>query len=563
MQKKNKQIVDNICYNKNNNLKNYFKHFVPSNKEWYNSIYTYNKAYLMNIPVFDKVIVKLIKSYFNLYNKTYEKKVRTERILTRFKRLSLNRILVSKAEIKHTNDTVTLILYTYNRQKNFLLNKIKKMRSIELIKKNKKRIKILKNLSVLNKTQNVLLEKRIAHVSNIISYISFSKKIANKLILKISVKQFINKVRQEKKNKLFTNFLDKKLIKLFEKEILNAYYKYLLFINKNKFNKKYLILLGNLLGKIYKKKINFYIIDLKYFFLNTDILAQSIAIKIKNRKNKLVNVLRNSIAKVKIPFINKLAKDEKNTILDKANFDLTFKENDKFYNILKKANIIENYTFIVWKMFLKTTKSDYFILKNQFYTNLISFNNYNYNNDNYNNCNNNDYNNKFNCSPIKSINIVNDTSNVITNVDNIFIQNISIEIDKQEKTLYYIKNICELLELLNTTNKNILNLETKTYDTIYNFKIRQINNKIFDYIKYKSIIGIRIEASGRLSKRLTAQRSLFKLRYKGGLKDINSSYKGLSSSILRGHAKSNTQYTLINSKTRNGAFGLKGWIASN
>jgi hypothetical protein len=39
---------------------------------------------------------------------------------------------------------------------------------------------------------------------------------------------------------------------------------------------------------------------------------------------------------------------------------------------------------------------------------------------------------------------------------------------------------------------------------------------------------------------------------------MDSSYKKLSSVILRGHAKSNVQYTVINSKTRSGAFGLKG-----
>jgi hypothetical protein len=33
--------------------------------------------------------------------------------------------------------------------------------------------------------------------------------------------------------------------------------------------------------------------------------------------------------------------------------------------------------------------------------------------------------------------------------------------------------------------------------------------------------------------------------------------------VLRGHIKSNLQYTIINSKTRNGSFGLKGWISSH
>jgi hypothetical protein len=33
--------------------------------------------------------------------------------------------------------------------------------------------------------------------------------------------------------------------------------------------------------------------------------------------------------------------------------------------------------------------------------------------------------------------------------------------------------------------------------------------------------------------------------------------------MLRGHVKSNLQYNLINSKTRNGTFGLKSWVSSH
>lgn len=84
-----------------------------------------------------------------------------------------------------------------------------------------------------------------------------------------------------------------------------------------------------------------------------------------------------------------------------------------------------------------------------------------------------------------------------------------------------------------------------------------------DSIKNKSITGIRIEAAGRLTRRNTAERSIFKLRYKGNLKNMDSSYKGFSSVLLRGHAKSNVQYTKLKSKRRIGSFGLKGWVSSN
>jgi hypothetical protein len=75
--------------------------------------------------------------------------------------------------------------------------------------------------------------------------------------------------------------------------------------------------------------------------------------------------------------------------------------------------------------------------------------------------------------------------------------------------------------------------------------------------------GIRLETKGRLTKRYRADRALFKVKWKGGLKNIDSSYKGLSSVLLRGNLRSNLQYTKLKSKTRIGSFGIKGWISGN
>jgi hypothetical protein len=72
-----------------------------------------------------------------------------------------------------------------------------------------------------------------------------------------------------------------------------------------------------------------------------------------------------------------------------------------------------------------------------------------------------------------------------------------------------------------------------------------------------------MEASGRLTRRYTASRSISKLRYKGNLLNIDSSYRGLSSVLLKGNLKSNLQYTKLKSKTRIGSFGLKGWVSGN
>lgn len=94
--------------------------------------------------------------------------------------------------------------------------------------------------------------------------------------------------------------------------------------------------------------------------------------------------------------------------------------------------------------------------------------------------------------------------------------------------------------------------------------IQAINkNNIVNTIKQQIVSGVRFEAAGRLTRRLTAMRSVFKYRYIGSLKNLRSSFNNKSSILLRGHAKANSQYTLINSKTRNGTFGLKGWVSSH
>lgn len=85
---------------------------------------------------------------------------------------------------------------------------------------------------------------------------------------------------------------------------------------------------------------------------------------------------------------------------------------------------------------------------------------------------------------------------------------------------------------------------------------------VFDSISDKLLAGIRVEARGRLTRRFKAARSLYKLKWIGGLRNIHSSYKGFSAAMLRGHDLSNVEYTVLSSKRRIGAFGVKGWVSS-
>ena len=43
------------------------------------------------------------------------------------RRLSSTRILISKAELKHTNEKVVITIYVYNRQEKYYVNKLKKL----------------------------------------------------------------------------------------------------------------------------------------------------------------------------------------------------------------------------------------------------------------------------------------------------------------------------------------------------------------------------------------------------------------------------------------------------
>jgi hypothetical protein len=198
----------------------------------------------------------------------------------------------------------------------------------------------------------------------------------------------------------------KKLIKKsLDKYLLHKYYQQLVFINKSKFNYNYLQFLKKYIEKIYNKNVEFNLVNLRRFYLNSDILSESITIKIRKNRRKLL----------------------------------------KYLNTLKRKVKIRN-----------------------------------------------------------------------------------------KKNIFY---------------KSILNkLNNKKY----------LEEVVLRNIKYKHVTGFRLETRGRLTRRYTASRSVSKLRYKGNLLNIDSSYRGLSSVLLRGNQKSNLQHTKLKSKTRIGSFGIKG-----
>lgn len=494
--KRIKDVFKTIALNKVNNTLGSMRYFPPACQEWSNSIYTYNSTTIKTLSIAQKNLTKLIKSYFSFYFSN--NLLHSKRIITRFRRLAVSKILFSKAELKHTNAKVIITLYVYNEEKRILINKLKRIEAIifsfissasmEVNKENTSLLSLRKKLELIIGNDAFSLTDKLENIkSSLIEEIKLEKEsllIVNdlnlrkeKLLVIKSLEENLSKVlvvmsssiNNAASHKYYENIYHKSLSKNFlEKEIaIIGYYKLLIDLNKYKFEDLFLSRLRPFLHKIYNKEVEFNIVNLKALYLNSDIFTQAIALKLRNRDNRLLKVLRSFLYMVKLSKINPV------------------KERFAYINIKNLwINRVKDLTI-----------------------NSLGFN-------------------------IKRDSI-NDLLTSIFKVSNF------------SKKLY------------TGSSKSTFN---SINDNGIVSSVSLLNNVLL-LLKHKSIAGVRLEAKGRLTRRFTASRSVFKIKWKGSLKNIDSSYRGLSSVILRGHLKSNVLYSVINSKTRNGAFGLKGWIS--
>lgn len=455
--KLNKNTFEQISKNTDLNRINDINYFSPATKEWNNSIYAFNKNTLNLLPIANKLLLRLIKRYFYLYNRKLELKIKYDSLFFKNKikinksRISSHKIYVSNGEFKHTNDKININIYIYNRQK---YNYYFKLRQMKLILQKKFVIKKLQKI----KKKALLLNKNIDTKLYKLYYLPTD----NRLILNNKFSEF-NKQDIYKYNKFLKfkkNMIKNYITKCFRKEILHLHYRKLLLLNNFKLKYTFLTILTNIFKKIYNKKIELNIINLKYFYLNSDIYTESIINKITKNRKQLQKILNKSISKVKI-----------------KNYFYKYPENSNninkllLYNTIKANNKKQEFTFINKKSF-----------------------------------------------------------------------NISYE---------------ELLDPINTLLYKIFN----KYIVIR--KKRLLEKTILKITKNKSITGVKLEAAGRLSKRHTASRSMFIVKSRGNLKNMDPFLPGSKSSIVRGNNKSNIQYTKLNSVLNIGAFGLKGWISNN
>ena len=104
------------------------KEFPNASKQWINSVYSFNSNYIKNIPSADKILNKIIKSFFNLNPLANNAKGKKSKLLKRrFRRLSLNKLFLSRSEIKHSSDKVHVTVYLFNKKKSSLIYKINKL----------------------------------------------------------------------------------------------------------------------------------------------------------------------------------------------------------------------------------------------------------------------------------------------------------------------------------------------------------------------------------------------------------------------------------------------------
>ncbi len=87
-------------------------------------------------------------------------------------------------------------------------------------------------------------------------------------------------------------------------------YGLLLRLNKIKFNDTFLSKLIYLVNKIYKKKIEFNIVNLKKMHFNSDIYTQAVSLKLRNKDNRLYRILKASLRKVKLPTIVRVSEKQ-------------------------------------------------------------------------------------------------------------------------------------------------------------------------------------------------------------------------------------------------------------
>lgn len=570
------------------NLINDARHYPASNKEWINSVYSYNKASIKSLPVKDKLLYNLLKSYFNLKKNKIKGVASSTRNLKKsaFMANNLNFSSLAKKRLKDRN----LSFLTRKAKDN---NKLYLLKEWDLARASLEKQKLLLSNNKLSE-QNKLALERVNSYSN--KYLLLRKQ------------RFLKRLRiKENKKK---NFLKKTFISLPEIKHLNnksiitvSIYNRNNLILKKKIYKLYKMF-------IYKKKKKLSLLNhIKYGIIKAESKSLNLIellnlfpenTKYLNRnKYSLINYLRLSLYKriyaffkygsgltsKKRPFKKVFA------LINNKSFDLLF--NKPFAALLydiKKVNLrkLKKIKKVLKRKYKKLLKYKYFVM-------LLCFYKFRLNNSNLLGLKNiirKMYGKKivFRIINLKYMYL---DSNIIAEAITKKLR------DRKKRILHILKSVIKNIKKVSLVEnlwaasdafpKKNINSTSNKLDSfaslisrrkIYNKtpislissedllakskdkKEKDIRGVILYNLNNKIVTGIKLQGSGRLTKRLTASRSVTKFRNKGTLKNINSSLKSISTIMLRGYFKSNLQYVNINSYNRNGSFGVKSWVSS-
>ena len=464
------------------------KYLPPASREWTNNVYNYNLNNVKNYPVHNLNINTLIKGYFSMYFNYKEFKGKR----FRNKGISLNRIFVSKAEVKHTNSKAIITIYVYNREKLILLKKIKLLKLI-LTKFILIQTKLISRLGVKDNT------KLIDHLLN-----------------KYKMKTRFSRRIENYSKKLITREISITLA-LLRKCMLKLH------LNKSKFEEKFLFKLSNYISKYYGKKVEFNIINLKHISNNVDIFTEIFMLKVKSSKRVPLMVMRQLLNKIKIKQVkNRLL--ERGRVQNVVNFDLV---ENKFKN--------------------KTLSNILYLHQS----------------------------NAFGASANPSVSGVSSglgTTDGINKVLNDFYLNSEesggrtlsassqIMLNDQSKD-FNRNNALESNSAAQNKISDFISVSGKDMDISMATDSLTIRRIILANIKYKETGGVKLEMKGRLTKRYRADRAIYKFKWKGGLKNIDSAFKGLRTVVYRGYMDANVEKSIFVSKRRIGSFAVKGWLS--
>lgn len=306
-----------LSFEKKNSYVGKTQYFPPASQEWNSSIYSFNPNNIKNLPVYNININSLLKNYFNLYFNS--KFIINKLKLRKYRYLSINKIYISKAEVKHTNSKAIITVYVYNREKIALLKKIR------FLKKD-----FFKKLAIL-------VNKNKWHL-------------------------WMYAYENVKKSKIY--IFRRIMLKLLYKElILLRKYKLRLNLNKYKFEEKLLFKLNNLIIKLLNKKVEFNIVSMKSIVFNSEFFTKLLGQKLKNRKAYIFGLMNIILNKAVLPKVNRII--ERTPVIKSVDLNLlenkfetfslsTILENNNlsellnnlYYNIISTNNLDKDYAKI-------------------------------------------------------------------------------------------------------------------------------------------------------------------------------------------------------------------------